>query len=194
MQKKLLLQFLLFTIILIMIFFFYKIYFADKELDISAETNSDQKISKNKKDSNIIYNIEYVAQDNDGNNYIVKSKYGELKNDQSNLIILKKVLATINIQNSPSIEITSDGANYNSINYDTEFYGNVTLTYVDHNITSDNLDLYFQKNLAYFSDNVVYKNLNNSIQADKIEIDLITKNSKIYMNNTFKKIKVTSKR
>ena len=194
MQKKLLLQFFLFTIILIMIFFFYKIYFADKELDISAKTNSDQKISKNKKDSNIIYNIEYVAQDNDGNNYIVKSKYGELKNDQSNLIILKKVLATINIQNSPSIEIASDGANYNSINYDTEFYGNVTLTYVDHTITSDNLDLYFQKNLAYFSDNVVYKNLNNSIQADKIEIDLITKNSKIYMNNTFKKIKVTSKR
>ena len=194
MQKKLLLQFFLFTIILIMIFFFYKIYFTDKELDISAETNSDQKISKNKKDSNIIYNIEYVAQDNDGNNYIVKSKYGELKNDQSNLIILKKVLATINIQNSPSIEIASDGANYNSINYDTEFYGNVTLTYVDHTITSDNLDLYFQKNLAYFSDNVVYKNLNNSIQADKIEIDLITKNSKIYMNNTFKKIKVTSKR
>ena len=194
MQKKLLLQFFLFTIILIMIFFFYKIYFADKELNISAETNSDQKISKNKKDSNIIYNIEYVAQDNDGNNYIVKSKYGELKNDQSNLIILKKVLATINIQNSPSIEIASDGAKYNSINYDTEFYGNVTLTYVDHAITSDNLDLYFQKNLAYFSDNVVYKNLNNSIQADKIEIDLITKNSKIYMNNTFKKIKVTSKR
>jgi len=194
MQKKLLLQFFLFTIILIMIFFFYKIYFANKELGISAETNNDQKISKNKKDSNVIYNIEYVAQDNDGNNYIVKSKYGELKNDQSNLIILKKVLATINIQNSPSIEITSDGANYNSINYDTEFYGNVTLTYVDHNITSDNLDLYFQKNLAYFSDNVVYKNLNNSIQADKIEIDLITKNSKIYMNNTFKKIKVTSKR
>ena len=194
MQKKLLLQLFLFTIILIMIFFFYKIYFVDKELDISAETNSDQKISKNKKDSNIIYNIEYVAQDNDGNNYIVKSKYGELKNDQSNLIILKKVLATINIQNSPSIEIASDGAKYNSINYDTEFYGNVTLTYVDHNITSDNLDLYFQKNLAYFSDNVVYKNLNNSIQADKIEIDLITKNSKIYMNNAFKKIKVTSKR
>ena len=194
MQKKLLLQFFLFTIILIMIFFFYKIYFADKELNISAETNSDQKISKNKKDSNIIYNIEYVAQDNDGNNYIVKSKYGELKNDQSNLIILKKVLATINIQNSPSIEIASDGAKYNSINYDTEFYGNVTLTYVDHIITSDNLDLYFQKNLAYFSDNVVYKNLNNSIQADKIEIDLITKNSKIYMNNAFKKIKVTSKR
>ena len=194
MQKKLLLQFFLFTIILIMIFFFYKIYFADKELDISVETNSDQKISKNKKNSNIIYNIEYVAEDNDGNNYIVKSKYGELKNDQSNLIILKKVLATINIQNSPSIEIASDGANYNSINYDTEFYGNVTLTYLDHIITSDNLDLYFQKNLAYFSDNVVYKNLNNSIQADKIEIDLITKNSKIYMNNTFKKIKVTSKR
>ena len=194
MQKKLLLQFFLFTIILIMILFFYKIYFADIELDTSAKTNSDQKISKNERDSNIIYNIEYVAQDNDGNNYIVKSKYGELKNDQSNLIILKKVLATINIQNSPSIEIASDGANYNSINYDTEFYGNVILTYVDHIITSDNLDLYFQKNLAYFSDNVVYKNLNNSIQADKIEIDLITKNSKIYMNNTFKKIKVTSKK
>ena len=36
--------------------------------------------------------------------------------------------------------------------------------------------------------NVIYKNLITTLHADKIDIDLITKDSKIYMLNKSKKI------
>ena len=78
-------------------------------------------------------------------------------------------------------------------NYDTKFYGNVIVVYTEHTITSDNLNLYFEKNLADILNNVVYKNLNTTLEADKIEIDLLTKNSNIYMNNKFEKIKIINK-
>ena len=37
---------------------------------------------------------------------------------------------------------------------------------------------------------VVYKNLDTKLIADRIVIDLITKNSKIFMENDNKKIKI----
>ena len=66
------------------------------------------------------------------------------------------------------------------------------VTYNDHFISSDKLDLIFEKNLATISNNIIYKNLNTKLQADKVEIDLITKNSKIFMNDKTKKIKIMS--
>ena len=61
-----------------------------------------------------------------------------------------------------------------------------------HVITSDNLDLLFEVSLATISNNVIYKNLNTRMQADKIEIDLITKNSKIFMDNKTDKVKIVN--
>lgn len=193
MQRKILLQFFLFSIVLMIGFFFYKIYFVNNYEDLSLQNKTTQKVKKDTVSSNIIQNIEYKAEDRSGNNYIIKSKYGELKNDQTNLILLSEVSAVINIKNSSPINIISDNAIYNNTDYDTKFYGNVIVTFIDHNIASDNLDLYFKKDLAYISNNVVYKNLNTTLQADKIEIDLLTKNSNIYMDNKFRKIKIMNK-
>jgi len=193
MQRKILLQFFLFSIVLMIGFFFYKIYFVNNYEDLSLQNKTTQKVKKNTVSSNIIQNIEYKAEDRNGSNYIIKSKYGELKNDQANLIWLSEVSAVINIKNSSPINIISDNAIYNNTDYDTKFYGNVIVTFIDHNIASDNLDLYFKKDLAYISNNVVYKNLNTTLQADKIEIDLLTKNSNIYMDNKFRKIKIMNK-
>ena len=55
---------------------------------------------------------------------------------------------------------------------------------------NDILDLFFGNNLATLTNNITYKNLNTTLQADKIEIDLITKNSKIFMKNKNKKVKI----
>ena len=41
--------------------------------------------------------------------------------------------------------------------------------------------------------NLVYENNTSRLRADKIEIDLITKNSKIFMYNKKKKIKISGK-
>jgi choline kinase len=54
------------------------------------------------------------------------------------------------------------------------------------------MDLSFQKNFAWLYTDVVYKSSDYELFADKIEIDLITKNSKIYTDNN-KKIKIIKK-
>ena len=46
------------------------------------------------------------------------------------------------------------------------------------------------KNLLIISRNVVYKNLENTLKADVIELDTITKNTKIFMYNLNKKVNV----
>ena len=140
------------------------------------------------------YNIEYIAEDKKGSRYLLKSNYGELSANDPNLITLQEVSAVITFDETEPINIVSDSALYNSENYDTKFYGNVIVVYTEHTITSDNLNLYFEKNLADILNNVVYKNLNTTLQADKIEMDLVTKNSNIYMNNKFRKVKVTNKK
>ena len=193
MQNKILLQFFIFTVILSIIIFFYKVYFIDKKLELPKKNTSIKIDDQNKGDGNIIYNIEYSASDEKGGDYLIRANYGKLQDKLSSLIYLKEVTATINFENSAPIDIFSDNANYNSVSYDTEFYGNVIVNYIDHNITSDNLNLYFQKDLAEILNNVIYKNLNSTIEADKIEVDLFSKNSIIYMNNSLQKVKVTNK-
>ena len=107
---------------------------------------------------------------------------------------MKKVKATINLRDSDPIRISSNFAVYNNTNFNTKFYEKVLMTHHIHAITSDNLDLSFDENLATISDNVIYKNLNTTMQADKIMMDLITKESKIFMDNKSEKVKIVSKK
>ena len=53
------------------------------------------------------------------------------------------------------------------------------------------LDLLFNKKLATLNENIIYKNLQTILQADRLEIDLITKDSKIFMNDQREKIKIS---
>ena len=191
MQKKILLQFFLLLIILIISIIFFKSYFSSDKKVSEIKIHNDE-ISVNKKDSNLMHNIKYVSSDSEGNNYVITSKYGELKEDEPGLIFMKNVVATINSNSLNPIKISSDNAVYNSVNYHTNFYNNVLMTYEKHNITSNNLDLLFEKNLVTITNDVVYNNLNTKLIADKIEIDLITKNSKIFMSKSSDKVKIIS--
>lgn len=191
MQKKIFLQLFLLLIILIISVIFIKSYFYNNKITTEIKIHNDE-ISIDKKDSNLMHNIKYVSSDAEGNNYIITSKSGELREDEPGIIFMKNVIATINSNNLNPIKISSDNAIYNSINYHTNFFNNVLMTYEEHNITSNNLDLLFEKNLATITNDVVYNNLNTKLMADKIEIDLITKNSKIFMNKNSDKVKIVS--
>ena len=191
MQKKILLQLFLLLIILIISIIFFKSYFSSNKKVSEIKIHNDE-ISVNKKDSNLMHNIKYVSSDSEGNNYVITSKYGEFKEDEPGVIFMKNVVATINSNSLNPIIISSDNAVYNSVNYHTNFYNNVLMRYEEHNITSNNLDLLFEKNLVTITNDVVYNNLNTKLIADKIEIDLITKNSKIFMNKSSDKVKVVS--
>ena len=104
-------------------------------------------------------------------------------------MMLTNVTGTIFLKNSETIEISSKKARYDSVGYNTNFSENVLITFNDHQINSDNFDLFFDKKLSTIYNNIIYKNLNTMLHADKIDIDLITKNSKIYMFDKSKKIK-----
>ena len=47
-------------------------------------------------------------------------------------------------------------------------------------------------NLLIISRNVVYKNLENTLKADVIELDTITKDTKIFMYNSNEQVNVTN--
>tara|TARA_X000001036_G_scaffold437835_2_gene484136 strand:- start:162 stop:767 length:606 start_codon:yes stop_codon:yes gene_type:complete len=188
MQKKILLQIFLFLLIVIIAITFFKFYYNPDSL--ISETNLKIKNNDEKNKNNLMENINYVAADKIGNKYNIRSDFAEFNPDQPELILMKKVKGVIELNNSNPIIIFSDDAIYNKVNHDTNFFNNVMVEYGDHQILSKNLDLFFESNLASLSKNIIYKSLNTELRADKIEIDLITKNSKIFMDEKTKKVKV----
>jgi len=105
---------------------------------------------------------------------------------------MTSVIAQIDLFEKDTIYISSDFAKYNTLNFDTNFNKNVLLEYTDHKINSDKLDLSFKENFVWVSGNIIYKSSANELFADKLNIDLLTKDSKIFMNNN-KKIKIIGK-
>jgi hypothetical protein len=106
---------------------------------------------------------------------------------------MDNVTALITLRNLEEILISSDHAIYNSKSYETNFYDNVLLEYIEHNIASENIYLSFENNLVSISNNIIYKNLNSEMNADEIEMNLITKEIKIFMHNNENKIQILSK-
>lgn len=187
MQKKIIIQVFLFLLIIIISVIFFKFYF--KPTNLTKEYDSKINNSDSNQ-NNLMSNIKYFAADKIGNEYIVQSKLAEFDPNQPNLILMEEVTGVIQFTNSSPILISSDKAIYNKLNHDTKFFENVLATYDDHKISSQNLELFFDKNLASISKKIIYKNLNTELRADRIEIDLVTKNSKILMDKKTKKVKV----
>ena len=187
MQKKIIIQVFLFLLIIIISVIFFKFYFKPTEL---TKKNNSKINNSDTNQNNLMSNIKYVAADKIGNEYIVQSKLAEFDPNQPNLILMEEVKGFIQFTNSSPILISSDKAIYNKLNHDTKFFENVLATYDDHKISSQNLELFFDKNLASISKKIIYKNLNTELRADRIEIDLVTKNSKILMDKKTKKVKI----
>ena len=191
MQKKTLIQLSLLFFIFIISIIFYKIFFNDT---IKNSINKNLSYEKNdidqKKSVNTMKDVTYGAKDLDGNTFELKSEFAKIDSNEPDIIIMKNVDALIFLKNSELIKISSVNASYNSFNLTTAFYENVLITYKDHTLISNNFDLFFDKKIGTASNDVVYKSLDTTIQADKIDIDLITKNSKIYMLNKSNKVKI----
>ncbi len=134
-------------------------------------------------DNNLIKNLEYLSTDKNGNKYLINAEYGELSlaDQETNIILMTNVNAQIDMFEKDTIYLTSDFAKYNTLSLDTNFTKNVILVYTGHKITSENIDLSFEENFAWVYNNVVYKSSNNQLFADRLEIDLLTKDSKIFM-------------
>lgn len=187
MKKKVLLQFFLFLIFIFFVILFYFKYFSKEDKKINLSNINKIKIQE-KSQNNLIKDMEYFSYDDHGNEYSIFSKFNEIDSNQPEIIYMRGVTAKINSAGREPIIIKSDTAKYNNLNYDTNFMGNVLLTNNEHKISSQNIELSFQKNLIWVYDDIVYNYLDTTLFADKVEIDLITKDSKIFMydNNKVK--------
>ncbi len=191
MSKSSIYQILILLFILAIIAFTYFSFFYKKNSS-EFKNMSKNNISSEKLSGEVgskIDDLYYVSTDENGNSYEIKAVTGELDQKSLDIIKLKNVTAIINIQNSGVIYVSSKNALYNRVNLNTYFYQDVKLDYQDHFIKSENMDMnYVEKNIK-ISGNVKYKNNNNSLNADIIEMDMLTKVSRIFMKSKSDKIK-----
>lgn len=191
MKHKIIIQIIFIIIFFTIVFLFYYKYFSSNNVSTNLQNNNPDSESLQKENS-LIRDMTYQTTDINGNKYYIFSEYGEMDITNSEIIIMTNVSAKIEIFNKDTIHINSLSARYNTSNYETNFNKEVKLKYLDHKIFSNNMDLSFQKKFAWLYENVNYKSLDYELFADKIEIDLITKNSKIFEKNT-KKVKIIKK-
>ena len=196
MYKKILIQFLLLITIFIIVFATFFLYFNKKE---KLKTSSlpiikEKKLLIDDDTGTLIKDINYSFSDLSGNYYELMSKVGKIDINNPDKIFMTDVVATIYLVDSSPLKITSNYANYNKINHETSFFENVNVTHLIHKATSENLDISFKDNLASMYNNIVYNKPGTNLKADRLEIDLITKNSKIFMDNKTEKIKIIDKK
>ncbi len=215
MYKKKILQLFLVLTLFFSIFLFYQKYFKksietvetekkeNKIVDIqqkntqdkkkintteNLEANEDKVLSEK---SNILKDIKYISKDEDGNIYEISAEKGVLNLNDPNITSMDGVVAKVILSDKSTINIQSNHAIYNRKNYNTNFSGKVQIKHLAHHISCEKMDILFSKNLATLYDNLIYKNKKTRLKADKMEVDLITKNSKIFMYNN-NKISVVS--
>ena len=188
---------LIFFFFALLIFFYFKsdsdkkLIEKKKKIELTEKKNieiTEERIES----SNIIEDVSYSAKDTKGNEYFLKASEGTIDQNDSNYIFLKSVNALINLKNYNLVQISSDFGKYNINNYDTIFSKNVIITYLDNKITGDYLDFSWEKNLMIISRDVILKNNKSSLQADVIEVNIETRDIKIYMYEENKKVNIKS--
>ena len=196
MKKKILLKasFIVFFF-LILIFIYYNFNYKNDQITKKEKKDFIEKeiieIDEEKiQSSNIIEDVSYLAKDAKGNEYTLKAGEGTIDQDKNNYIFLKSVKAFINLKNYEVIEISSDFGKYNINNYDTIFSKNVIITYLDNKITGDYLDFSWDKNLMIISKNVILENDKSSLKADVIEVNIKSRDIKIFMYEENKKVNI----
>ena len=189
MTKKIYIQlFLIFIFVLISLFIFFK-YFKKTAFESGNQPNIEQtKITG----ESSIEDLKYLSTDKEGNEYKIEAKKGNIDKDNPNIIYLENVKAIILLQNSDRISIESNFAKYNTKSFDTLFNDTVSVDYGEHALKSEFLDLSFENNLVSIYDNVRYLSGISSLKADKAEIDILNKKTKIFMVNPNKKVQINN--
>ena len=187
-QKKNRKIFFIVLFIFILLIFFNLKYFKKKE---NVELIPQEK-ELGVYSSNIIKDVKYTTKDNDGNLYTITAVEGEIDYSNPNILYLTKVKALISFANSDKITVVSEFGRYNSENFDTIFSKNVIIDYLNNKITGEYVDFSLERNSMLISKKVIYRNLENILKADVIEINIKTKDTKIFMHEDQKKVNVKS--
>ena len=188
MNKKTGLQAIMVLVIIFISLWFYLKYFTENLKDVK-KTLAIEKVDENQNStSTYINDINYVSTDVRGNKYQITAKLAEIKIENPDLMFLSDVVAFVFIKDKDTVKITSNFGKYNTNNYDTIFSENVIVIYPGHKVTGEYLDFSFLTNLGVFTTNVIYTGEKTNLFADKMEMNLTTKDTKIFMNDAGKKV------
>ncbi len=202
MYKKIFFQFILIVLLFFILWYIFYFYLREdsKIVELSSKNieksqiylNSNEESEKEIADNNreVTENLVYKSKDARGNLYLLESKFGRTDKENKNIILLDKVTAKIKLVGKPEITINADYAEYDYDSLNTKFFENVNIKYSTNNITSDNLDLIFNKNIANMYNNVFFNNKTSKAKADLISMNFLTGNINIQMYEKNKKIKI----
>jgi len=194
MKKKIIISIIIFFLIFLL-FLVFKGSNYNKTKQTEQTEQNESNISKDiSYSSNIIKDVYYSSKDIKGNEYIIKASQGEIDYNNPNIIYLTNVNGYVRMANSEDITITSEFGKYNIENFDTIFSKNVIIDYLDNNILGEYLDFSIKRSSMLMSRKIVYTNLNNILEADAIEINLDSKDTRIYMFQNDNKVNIKSKK
>ena len=209
MGKRNLIQIILFVFLLLITFFIFKTYYKKNETNIKSSKTIELKNSNtdaNNESKNIIKDIKYTSNNTNGDIFEILADYGEPSIEITDLMFLTNVKANIFLKNKSNIQLTSNYANFNTKTFETTFINNVKILRDEETILGNELYLVFDQteekiknnpdvdqNLIRISNDVIVKKPGYILKADILEIDLITKNIKVYMNDKKNKVQANSK-
>jgi lipopolysaccharide export system protein LptA len=180
--------FLLIFLIFISFIFYKKILTKKQSADVFLNNVLDVEVSQS--NNSVIKNLNYSILLNDKVKYEISAKSSEIMtNDREEIVNMQNVLATITDKNKQKIILMSDNAIYNNNSNNSHFQNNVKIEYLDQKIFSDQAKIDFEKKLILIYDNVYYTGSNNTLKADNIKYNLITKETDITMYKSDKNVK-----
>ncbi|MDC3231371.1 hypothetical protein OBA37_00445 [Candidatus Pelagibacter sp.] len=201
MINKNIIQFVLVIFLTVLSIFFYQKYLVSNnenkkllEKEMDTQTTNKQLILEEKKNiENEIESLRYTSEDLLGNTYIIDAETAQVEEGKVNQVKLFVVTAKIIQKEDGIIYINSNFADYDRLNNNTIFKDDVNVRYGDQSIDADIINFNFLDNLIKIEENVLYKNNNAEVNADKIEIDMESKKLKISMNKQEDKVEIFTK-
>ena len=172
--------------------FYFNFLKTDKSSDLK-EIELKENSSLLESDNNLIKNLEYNVTFDNNTKYSITAEFSELRyEDNIEIVEMQFVTAIFNDKDGIPLIVTSKNASYNNLNYNTKFSNNVKVIYLSNILLSEKLDINFNENIIKIYENVVYEGLQGTVKADNVELNLMTKNMEIFMQNNNEKIEISS--
>ena len=192
------LQLIILFIIIVLGIFFYNTYLKENQkvenTELIKELREEEESEPKNIQNNLVKNLKYDVKFENNSQYSITADLSELTYiDGEEVLNMNGVKAIIIDENNFLIIITSNQAVFNNKTYNTVFNENVKINYLKNEISSEKLELDFDKNIVTITDNVVYEGVQGFVKTDNIKIYLLTKNVEIFMNDEKKKVQITSK-
>lgn len=196
---KHIIQLTLILIICALFYIFFKFFLnqsitekiIENDIGSTIEKKQINKIESDEKNKKEIEKLSYFSEDFDGNQYKIIANSASSITKKNNNTLLAGVSAEINFINKDKLIINSNFAEYNQLNNNTIFKGNVNIVYSIYKINSEVVNLDFERNLIEIYENIVFKSINNRLYADKVILNMINKNLKILMKDKKDNILIT---